>query len=89
MHQAFIFFDGTSRRQVEQVKKWQRENDYVDLIATDLPENHEDKMALKAELGQPIGFINKLISKRFKLKAVPAIVTQEDLMVRVKIKKVD
>lgn len=83
MSKSYIFFDASDPKQVLVVQEWIATKGSVQLIASRLPSDPVERMVIKEKLGLPIGMLNKLIARRFKLKAVPSIVEQENLLVRV------
>ena len=89
MSNDYVFFDARDRRQIEIVKEWISTKKRVQLIASSLPDDPLERMMIKKELGLPIGMLNSMIASRFKLRAVPSIVEQENLLIRVTIKGVN
>ena len=73
----YVFFDPASPAQLAIVKDWLREHRNVVLIATELAPLSEARVALSAELGQPVYHLNPTLASRFQLREVPALAMAE------------
>ncbi|NCA89630.1 MAG: hypothetical protein EOM92_12175 [Gammaproteobacteria bacterium] len=73
----YVFFDPASPAQLAIVKDWLREHRNVVLIATELAPLSAARVALSAELGQPVYHLNPTLASRFQLREVPALAMAE------------
>lgn len=77
----YVFADVTKASHLRILREWKEKYPLMRVMSVDMPSDEEKRKALSEEFGY-IGIINKLIVKRFKVKAIPAISWQEGLMMK-------
>lgn len=82
----YVIFDPSDLSQKAYVKEYLRKKPYSSLIVTQFPSNSKSMAELENLFKRPIKELNKLIVKRFELKEVPSIVSQEGMLLKVTVK---
>ncbi len=83
----YVFFDPKDRHQVNIVKKWLRRYNNLTLIATQFKPLADESSALVKELGQLVYPSNSSLIQRFQIHSVPALVEQDNGLLKVTVKK--
>ena len=83
----YVFFDPQDPRQVDVVKQWLHQYKNLTLIATQFKPLADESSALVKELGQLIYPSNALLVHRFQIHSVPAMVEQDNGLLKITVKK--